>query len=1599
MGRACKCCGDCRADSFYFLADRYRPNVRCFFEITQQQYKVVYDDGKFRSSKKISKTKFVSSGYDEELIVCNAYSKDLLSSKKENVFGKERITSVWLKTSIIRRLALEFPVDDIYDFDDNIQNINLRLGNDIDPDSDFKNFVGFNKYRLKVHGALLDKGLPNSKKLFDRYLDDMNQIADNTKIEQSNAVDVEAETPKSAGSMMFFLTPLYDKEVVDPILDNEDPLIFEGATFAQIGKWAGTDINNIVWLEFFRNNRHKTIDEWINQYVENIEYDWHNCFYRPQNREYISNCRFLNNEFNMTEFLDFDYFKRGGQIELEIFKSKTDNTKVGARQTYFKEIFGLYAQGFHKQYVQAEYIRGPRRTLSNKPGQPNDGASDFCTKDFVLDQNALDELKKCFIINKSAVESYNPVLEVPNDDWFWNIDESDYIHEIIAKPDAYKDLACKGKYSGDNELDPYLWHLAYGDYVMSKWTSNYPNLFDPPADGAFHQKQFFTGYYSGITERGVSNLDYIDFFECVILTPSAAQKQSDIVNVDPYDAYYERVPFYARDILSAGKHIKGKDKEDLKFKPANFRFQLLSNVKYYPGVIEVLDVKNTEIGVNLECTGDDCPGGPGLPEWRLIQHEFDDVGEPEDLLRIEHNNSSCTTVIQSDKLSQKFGGKLTISDSQGVNVAYYEPSVDTIFHINNERIAPAFGGVRPTTDDEFKFELFRPKYSDYSGVRCPASCGSPYFARMDFLFHNPEFSANYGSLDSYLRCFNNGTKVQYNSFVDVDGYRITQGIGSIAPAISFLGITQQYISSNDPGYTAAHPDWFYSYDAWEFTVVETEPFEPDNTYEWRHEIEVKNEPFVQSLDFGVFRSNLPTKHRELILGIVNEIVDDEFTFVEKYEFENVGNYLPGMGIRFRLRDGTFTFDSFFDCVGRKSEVNDFNILYQQWVPVLKLDNPFAIDSLVTQQQAEETAAYITDFDYWYKVDGFVVDENGTSTEKLIDPNDGQVKDFKGFRNPYYFIDGAGNLNGPFTSSGFTATKPNLAIYDDVTIRVDGQYSLFEDPNLEEIRDRIGVTISDLNTDYFKAVHIKDSDKVFESNPLDTIQTDVYVERVNREKVVINIVQDDDKEDGCGEEVLTKVSREENRGFYTDPGEHVQYGVSISYTVPDANEFEESVNYNIGNIGAVGIPNLPDEDNRNIKCADQAGGLTRCRFGSTRLNGDGAGFNDEFDCRRSQGGNRGSYPLDGNPDIFGPFYNKCIEIIPNYPLRRIKGSALEGETITFQDFGSYRTEPGGEFDNVYTKVTDDILDTSEIDEDDLKYLTVENDRAYQAFDYEFLITPSLSDQLFEALGPLLYNNALFLKYKKTVSRYSCSEAPRVKFSKLDLITDQSFLGKNFCDDDKHWLYIVKKVDIEEKGSLDLLIKSWDEGQMTTYLTLVGFINQMKVDILNDINDVSGPAIIPRGFDDIKTYQDFVYGNDSGTYQTALNYYLEVQGRLGLTDSFNLFASKVLLGDDSLRSLFRSGWPLMNAYSRTVDRIYFTKDLEEKTCGGESKKVQPCPDPLNRKKFDIETYFPSIGVLCNGHVEKLKLTLDQIIYMEKVDAMDYKFEIGILPSFKP
>lgn len=193
-------------------------------------------------------------------------------------------------------------------------------------------------------------------------------------------------------------------------------------------------------------------------------------------------------------------------------------------------------------------------------------------------------------------------------------------------------------------------------------------------------------------------------------------------------------------------------------------------------------------------------------------------------------------------------------------------------------------------------------------------------------------------------------------------------------------------------------------------------------------------------------------------------------------------------------------------------------------------------------------------------------------------------------------------------------------------------------------------------------------------------------------------------------------------------------------------------------------------------------------------------------------------------------------------------------------------------------------------------------------------------------------------------------------------------------------------------------------MTTYLTLVGFIKQMTVDLLNDINDISGPAIINDVFNVEETYQNLIYGNDSGTYQAALNYYVEVADRLGLTDNFNLFASRVLLGDNNLRSLFRSGWDGVGtvlgdgAYARTVDRIYFSKDLEDKSCGGESQEVQICPDPLHRKKFDVEAYFPSVGPICAAHSYELDLDLYQVISMEKVDALEYKFEIGIVEPFK-
>ena len=997
MGRACKCCeGECQADKFYFQLDRYAPSIRSLFEKKEDFYEVVFrqDIGPegIKPRKLIDLSTF-ETGYDESLFVANTYRTEKISDEVFLKNNKNHVRRIFKKTTIVRKLVLEFSVEDVFDwekqnlnFQDYINEISLRLGTgnkgitsrnplSMDGSNEWKS----NNNYSKLSGSVKNKDLPVNFRQFDSLVDFDNFITEFTDDDEYQYIDIYSKIHKENAKFIFLFEPI-DEELVDEYLDNAEESVI--GSLVKLGDWTNDNLENkfknIVWLELYRiirsdlsfgvsNEPSGNYETLRNRWEENIQYDWHTCFERVAEGEYVSTCKYTDSFFNF-EVFDFNYFKEGSKLEIEFFKPKTDNTKKGARVSEAKFIYELVNVG----NIIQEYEYHPVYFRMN-PDPENlpcnlelvGEAPDYSGCDYTY--KAKDKEKYEWNLRYSATDSQDRTQQI-----------------IMAK---------------------------YSNPCDSFATIRFPGRVSSCTNSFFRLRCEFTEIEELATDVGL-----VFVRDCVIETTRGFYKEGDYTH-----RYEARYPIHGE------------------FDPLNIKIKFTDH-QYYPEVIHVEEIYNTRTKNNPNCPTIECLGGPAILEWSLHDESFVSEGVTIDLT--EHHLSiygieevdgvKCRTKIIAVKEEIYPIDFVKITDKELSTVyAVLIPSSEFFYEVGYHLFDQFQSTYRASVQSPYYTDSLIEDFDVLSwrdGVANNQTTSffilDPYFQMDQTIFYGGGEAGGMGrpgNLNSSSVCVN----AVYRDYKNFSTTRSDFTFGDVSVAVGG-GYVEQELG----------PQEFYSYEGYVAGVpptvlkgaindkilaqstyaVEDKPPSPVGITNHRgstaHEIVVVDEPFVFYQDFSFWTAPYYGDIVEMVLGY------------DRKDKIDGNNYITGEGIRFRAQE------AFLKTGSGKTSFSTVDPLYQYYVPIIVQDKQ------LDEDQVAEIAGYLTDFDYWYKIEGtfFIEDPEG---EDLSDDGEGNIIIGRYVTDKWFFIDGSGNINGPLNNSGFTETLPDFAVYDKVEVVWEG----------------------------------------------------------------------------------------------------------------------------------------------------------------------------------------------------------------------------------------------------------------------------------------------------------------------------------------------------------------------------------------------------------------------------------------------------------------------------------------------------------------------------------------------------------------------------------
>jgi len=1193
MGRACVCCGDeCLDDIVYLHSDRYAASVRSFVETRVDTYELkgALDDSSYfvPTSIEIISTESENTT-DNKPFLANTFRSSKISNDYVVVNDERLYTEIWEKTTVIRKLALGFDVDDVFDWEKEnkygikfIDSIYFRLGNY--PKKDMGNGSWSadstnDETTTSAFFGIFNEDLPASISVFNNLLSEADYQFDITGMSSHAAVDVDSFFERGNTKYLILLTSP-DREVKDGFLDQEPDGSGQYKNYwnsindtkpgslVGLGDWTD-EVENTIWLELIRPlskdaaSSQVDLDEevlnWITD-ISNIEYDWHDCFKRIADGEYESTCKYMDVYFDFSVFDDI-YFQEGSKLEIELFKPKTSNTKLGARKTEVQLLYELT--------LVDNVIEEVSNNIEVAPYRTEDGIEyRFKTGDTNLDCDD---------------DSYSEGETLPISEWVdWKtvkIEEDctkELAGEIPELTTCYNDNQRNTYQLKNKEL--FEWNLKYSidgtkDLIMAQYRN--------PCDSFDVESQIgceeviscgFETYSSN-----VDNVGNLFIRDCVIETTPGHYENEGVEETDPsFDGSTtntgneeEGDNFDYTHYYRVNHPIHGS------YEPLNIRLQLIDQ-QYYPSPFSVNGVKNTRTGNNPSCPVVECVGGPATLEWELVTEEFLDLSnnvtfEKHDTTIYGYSNSCITRIVASKKRKENVGGSINRNAYSSSTTTKYIPSSGEAWSIQGMQALAACLDIGTGSN-----WASRGWYgaiagdNDYCASPGGTACGTGGIGT------SGAFAGSWGtSTPCFDACSSYSSYCNWSSYPSIiedfssGEYYKKVGVGRITESptrYTEFGHTA-YITSV-PADTTRH----FIFDA--FIHEEYLLEEYDNITDWDndlematvHSISVTEEPFVYSDTFDdVFTSYYDSNVREIILRRILFLGGPG------------DGYIPGEGIRFRLQA------EFLTCEYPEnfSTFSDFDPKYQSYAPVITQD------AQLDEDQVGEIAGYLTDFDYWYQIKGtiFIEDEEG---EDLSEDDEGNIIVGTYVTDKWFYIDGSGNINGPFDESGFIETLPDFAVYDEVTLYWDGLDRAVVAESVNSLGHfYAGGVDSEYMLDYYSGYYyyttsvederchtvVDGSSHVYESQFPDDITTECFLPKVDVEARTFINRQSECRTGNwltgisCVYGSTSEWEKIADSWFTSEPGvEESTRTITESFTGADYGLFSHRVDWNIAEVG-------------------------------------------------------------------------------------------------------------------------------------------------------------------------------------------------------------------------------------------------------------------------------------------------------------------------------------------------------------------------------------------------------------------------------------------------
>lgn len=1079
-----------------FNFDRYRGTYTSYYHVTEEYYKVIgehiWEDDDYLGFKRTSCERLDDlteeyTGKDNNRAVSKVFfteeytDDNLKTTRTSRSPYKGSVTTHYKKITVRRKLAVEFEIDDVFDWQkDFIKGIYLLLYNNSNIKDKYlftdallpyagvgrvhPGGTGELKYAYTISGPLSDTVAPANMEEFDQYLESTETIkkqgSDTINSKNYSPLDIGEVLPRENNKFLFLIDVpwLYEWDymkdpLTDPVTEDEQPHIpWEKLDDVPgVVSLFGTDYfgnDDLTWLHLERRSEETASGQ--------TTLDWHKNFKRTAEGVYVSKSSFIDSLVDFGKITD-SYYAYGGKLQIELFKEKTSNKKNGAKEVYFDETFYLEPFGlnvFEREaiYEQCDYDEEYERFNDN----------------LILLNHIPDEDKEIFDVILEADPQHDPFDDPPNGK-YWT-------HELLLKEEIndlwpsreYSNIMF-GRYIDDVFVQPenewrYIWRGGYGDYTMFESSSAFKDndrIISKVEDNPYFS--YITGfadsnYYSSRfnpSSRRDSNNDIISFvlWDCVLETPGAFTEEQILENgsqspEDPQTegynnsnklkTYYHRVPLY-------GDYGSSKIKITLK------------DFKNYDITVTTEDVYNKSTNANPDCREIGCLLGPNVPDWQITNEEFEDLGTPTEHTLISYGD--CAAEITAIKKEHKIGS-VTYSLVREAELATYNPTADVIYTFG-DGVSTTAAGYAGFADIYFQW---------YECINGEIDSGN---SEAYVMFGKPSaFTKRWGSVTDIAPFqFGDGRNCcGLQGFEQMDWWR-TASVGTVATICGNSSECMSYVASTVEGYLLRPLEDLYVRQNLEVFLPNEEynRVHVDNNFASTHKIHTTVEPYLQFNSFEEFRRGslgetdlllgVPTMYRKYIFSI--QVWGDFFYPVPIQEGatfrvrkkgvndEELYEYVAGAGLRFRTTNMSF-------CPDEERTKNDFDVLYQQNIPIISVydktwpppETMMVQDAQLDQEDIDEIAGFLTDFSYRYVLDGqfYIEDADGDETIEV----NGQELIVAKITNPMFKINPDGSVDGPLTGQdaiGFFDFEfdHDVAVYDQVQIIYDGYFTLGEYP--------------------------------------------------------------------------------------------------------------------------------------------------------------------------------------------------------------------------------------------------------------------------------------------------------------------------------------------------------------------------------------------------------------------------------------------------------------------------------------------------------------------------------------------------------------------------